>query len=59
MLAVTIPSFGAPETYELTDQPTPTVTQPTDIVIKVHAASVNPIDLKKANGVFKLAVKEE
>jgi len=28
------------------------------VLIKVHAAGINPIDVKKASGVLKLALKD-
>jgi NADPH:quinone reductase-like Zn-dependent oxidoreductase len=31
----------------------------TDVVIKVHAASINPVDTKKAGGILKMAVKDK
>ncbi|KAF2446039.1 GroES-like protein [Karstenula rhodostoma CBS 690.94] len=37
----------------------PTIPGPHDVIIKVHAASVNPLDLKKAAGMFKMAIKEQ
>jgi NADPH:quinone reductase-like Zn-dependent oxidoreductase len=56
MLSVTAPGYTDPSGYELSTVPRPTVTDKTDVVIRVHAASVNPVDVKKADGVFKLAV---
>lgn len=58
MLAITAPTHTDPSRYELTTVPRPAVTDATDVVIRVHAASVNPIDVKKADGIFKLAIKE-
>ncbi len=59
MLSVTVPAHTDPSRYELSTVPRPTVTEKTDVVIRVHAASVNPVDVKKASGVFKMVVKEE
>ncbi|KAI8195844.1 2-methylene-furan-3-one reductase [Colletotrichum sp. SAR 10_65] len=36
----------------------PVISDPTDVLFRVHAASINPVDVKKAAGIFKLAVKE-
>jgi NADPH:quinone reductase-like Zn-dependent oxidoreductase len=59
MLAVTAPTFTDPSGYELTNVERPTVTEKSDVVIQVHAASINPVDVKKAAGVFKMALQEE
>jgi len=58
MLSVTAPAYTDPSRYELSKLPRPAVANKTDVVIKVYAASINPVDVKKAAGVFKLAVKE-
>lgn len=59
MLCVTAPSYTKPSNYELSRLPIPTLAEPTDVVIKVHAASINPIDVKKASGVLKRALKDK
>ncbi|KAK6535054.1 hypothetical protein TWF281_006352 [Arthrobotrys megalospora] len=46
--------FGKPSTYTLGDLPKPTVSTPDNILIKVHAASLNPIDMRYAEGTMKL-----
>ncbi|VUC26525.1 unnamed protein product, partial [Clonostachys rosea] len=59
MLSIIAPAFTDPSQYELSTVTRPTVTDPTDVLIRVHAASINPVDVKKAAGVFKPAIKEE
>lgn len=59
MLSVTAPTFTDPSGYQLSTVLRPQITQPTDVIIRVHAASINPVDVKKAAGVFKVAMKEE
>ena len=59
MLSVTAPAYTDPSRYELSKLPRPTLTTDTDVLIKVHAASINPVDVKKAAGAFKRAVKDE
>ena len=59
MLAVTIGAFADPSEYQLSTVPRPEVTDETDVVIRVHAASINPVDVKKAAGAFKVAMREE
>ena len=59
MTCVIAAAFTDPRGYQLSQLPMPTVNEPTDVVMRVHAASVNPVDVKKAAGVLKLAVKDE
>jgi NADPH:quinone reductase-like Zn-dependent oxidoreductase len=59
MLSITAPTYCAPLGYQLSTLPRPVVSEPTDVVIKVHAASVNPVDLKLASGMLRSAVKYE
>ena len=59
MLSVTAPSYSKPEGYQLSTIPRPVITEPTDVLIRVHAASINPIDVKLAEGLMKMAVKDE
>jgi NADPH:quinone reductase-like Zn-dependent oxidoreductase len=58
MLSICIPSYTKPSGYGLAKFPKPVVEADTDVVIKVHAASINPIDLKKADGALSIAVKD-
>ncbi|KFY25956.1 hypothetical protein V491_01533 [Pseudogymnoascus sp. VKM F-3775] len=55
MRALAIPSFGKPSSYGLASVPTPQITQPDEVLIKIHAAGVNPIDIKVAEGALKFA----
>ena len=58
MLAINIPQHTTPDKYELGEVPSLVVEGDTDILIKVHAASINPIDVKKASGATKLVLKD-
>ncbi|KGQ06466.1 Reticulon-4-interacting protein 1 [Beauveria bassiana D1-5] len=58
MLAITAPKYTKPDGYERTEVAKPAVAQPTDVLIRVHAASINPIDVKKAEGLMKMAVHD-
>ncbi|KAJ5813649.1 uncharacterized protein N7503_000399 [Penicillium pulvis] len=58
MLSINIPKHATPDQYELGEVPSLAVERPTDILIKVHAASVNPIDVKKAAGATKAVLKD-
>ncbi len=59
MVAVVARDFTKPDGYELATVPRPTVMNDDDVVIKVHAASVNPVDVKKAAGAFKAVLAEK
>ena len=61
MLAITTPPSGYsdPSSYQLSDVARPVISQPNDVVIQVHAASINPVDVKMAAGMMKRAVKDE
>ncbi|KAJ5680552.1 hypothetical protein N7536_011691 [Penicillium majusculum] len=58
MLSLNIPSYSKPSGYQVTELTKPELSDPKDVIIKVHAASINPIDVKKADGMLKLAVKD-
>src|SRR5918997_5810216 len=49
MRAITYSRFGDPDVLELTDQPDPHV-GPDTVVVRVRAASVNPVDWKIRQG---------
>lgn len=59
MLSITAPKYTNPDGYELTKVPKPAVAQPTDVLIRVRAASVNPIDVKKVDGMMKMAIPDK
>lgn len=53
MRAVVYRSYGGPEKLEVTDVPRP-VPGPGQVLVRVAASSVNPIDWKRASGVYRL-----
>ncbi|KAF7590655.1 hypothetical protein BBP40_002546 [Aspergillus hancockii] len=59
MLSLNTPAYSKPSGYILSELPKPGISDPKDVIIRVHAASVNPIDVKKADGVLKLALKDD
>jgi NADPH:quinone reductase-like Zn-dependent oxidoreductase len=61
MLSITTATstYSDPSQYQLSTVPRSTISRPNDVLIRVHAASVNPIDLKLAAGLLKYAVKDE
>lgn len=44
MLSINIPAYSKPSGYQLSELPKPEIQDPKDVLIKVHAASVNPVD---------------
>ncbi|CAG7970014.1 unnamed protein product [Penicillium olsonii] len=58
MLSLNTPTYSDPSGYQLSDLPKPELNDPKDVIIKVYAASINPIDVKKADGMLKMAVKD-
>ncbi|KAG6004675.1 hypothetical protein E4U21_000830 [Claviceps maximensis] len=59
MQAVILPTtYSDPSGYQLSSVPRPEVTDPSDVVVRVHASSINPIDVKKASGLMKVLVKD-
>ncbi|KAG0154344.1 hypothetical protein PDIDSM_1724 [Penicillium digitatum] len=58
MLSLSIPSYSKPSGYQLSELAKPEISDPKDVIIRVHAASINPIDVKKADGLLKFAMKD-
>ncbi|KAG5982838.1 hypothetical protein E4U43_006363 [Claviceps pusilla] len=59
MQAVILPTtYSDPSGYQLSSVPRPQVTDPSDVVVRVHASSINPIDVKKASGLMKLMAED-
>jgi len=58
MKAAVIDAFGPPSSLDVRDIPRPGIT-PEQILVEVHAASVNPIDWKIRNGLMAARYGEE
>ncbi|KIK03792.1 hypothetical protein K443DRAFT_676454 [Laccaria amethystina LaAM-08-1] len=54
MLSLAVNSYTTPSNYELLDLPTPELSSPTDVLVKVHAASINPGDVNTAAGATRV-----
>lgn len=59
MLAISIPAYSKPSGYQVAEFPKPVVDADSDVIIKVHAASINPVDVKRADGIMKMIVKDK
>ena len=52
--AAVIPAYGdVAQQVRLTEVPVPAITDPTQVLVRVHAASLNPIDYKRGEGALK------
>lgn len=58
MRAIALAKYCKPDEYEVATLPTPEITKPDEVLIKVHAASVNPVDVKLASGMMKAMKKD-
>ncbi|KAK9711143.1 hypothetical protein K7432_008008 [Basidiobolus ranarum] len=54
MKALFFDKYTTFDNYTFGDLPNPEIHNPTEVLIKVHAASINPIDYKRANGLLKM-----
>jgi len=53
MKAIEMRETGGPDVLKLVDRPMPVITGPTDILVRLEAAGVNPVDTKiRRRGVF-------
>ncbi|MBD2177382.1 zinc-dependent alcohol dehydrogenase family protein [Pseudanabaena sp. FACHB-1998] len=54
MKAILMTAAGEPNVLQLADIPTPTIQSPTDILVQLKAAGINPIDTKlRSRGTFQ------
>jgi NADPH:quinone reductase-like Zn-dependent oxidoreductase len=57
MRAVALSNYCKPSEYQVATLPTPHISKPDELLIRVRAASVNPVDVKMASGLGKLVGK--
>jgi len=48
-----VTTYSKPSGYQLSELPKPAIEDEHDVIIKVHAGSVNPVDVKMASGILK------
>ncbi|RDW94299.1 hypothetical protein BP5796_00062 [Coleophoma crateriformis] len=58
MQAIALTQYSKPSDYDFATLPTPEIQDPTEVLIKVYAASVNPVDVKMASGIAKAMSKD-
>ncbi|KAH9892047.1 alcohol dehydrogenase [Xylariomycetidae sp. FL2044] len=59
MRALVAPRFTKPSGYEVQDVPVPSISQPTDILIRVHAVDMQTGDTQAAAGAIRMFGKPE
>lgn len=59
MRALVAPYECTPENYVIQELPTPTITKPTQVLLRVHAFSFTPGEFRSAAGEMKMLVKPE
>jgi NADPH:quinone reductase-like Zn-dependent oxidoreductase len=58
MRAIALLTYCKPDKYDIGTVPVLKIARPDEILIKVHAASINPVDVKMASGVAKIIQKD-
>jgi NADPH:quinone reductase-like Zn-dependent oxidoreductase len=59
MRAIALTKFCKPNEYNLGTLPVPEITKPDELLIRVRAASVNPVDVKMASRSVNLSNLQE
>ncbi|GKT64897.1 putative alcohol dehydrogenase [Colletotrichum tofieldiae] len=59
MRSLVAPRRCAPAEWEVAELPLPTITNPTDVIIQVHAAAVMKWDCQRAGGFAMVAMRKE
>lgn len=58
MLSLNVSSYSKPSEYQVSGLAKPQLDEPRDVIVRVHAASINPIDVKRADGALKFALED-
>jgi hypothetical protein len=54
MRVLVAPSYCTPEKYDVIELQRPAIKEPHEVLVEVHAASINPRDVKQAKGLMKI-----
>ena len=54
MKAALMTATGESNVLELTDLPTPQITAPDQVLVRLHAAGINPVDIKMREGFYNI-----
>lgn len=53
MRSLCVHGYAKPADFGIADIPVPKITTPNQVLIRVHAACINPVDMEIAGGKFK------
>jgi NADPH:quinone reductase-like Zn-dependent oxidoreductase len=56
MRSLCVHAYETPADFGIADLPVPKITTPNQVLVRVHAASVNPVDMEIAGGDFKAII---
>lgn len=56
MRSLCVHSYRPPSQFEISSIPTPKISLPNHVIVKVAAAGINPADMELARGEFKLVL---
>jgi NADPH:quinone reductase-like Zn-dependent oxidoreductase len=59
MHALVASKYCTPDGYEIAELPKVEIKDPRDVLVRIHAASINPHDVKEARGMKKIVQKLE
>lgn len=54
MKAAVMTATGEADVLEIVDLPTPQITAPDQVLVRLHAAGINPVDVKMREGFYKI-----
>ena len=54
MKAALMTATGESDVFELTDLPTPQINAPDQVLVRLHAAGINPVDIKMREGFYNI-----
>ena len=57
MRSLCVHAYGTPTDFGIADIPLPKITMPNQALVRVHAASINPVDMEVARGDYKAIMK--
>lgn len=56
MRQLVYPTYTSPDKFKFRTIAKPEISGPTEVIVKVYAASVNPVDVKRASGMMKFVI---